>query len=127
LPVKKVNFVKILIVERFVREILFIAIQIEFYYFSNNFPFYNIINKMIMCLGEIMKETNKNFVVSYKTAYNIGVRKVLICHCPVIYTYEGVDIQLIFLYFRLSSLDFPEVSKHPFAVIKIRKSILITG
>jgi hypothetical protein len=73
-----------------------------------------------------MKERNKNFFVSYKTANNVGVWKVLNGHCPVINSYEGVDIQLIFLYFLLGSLDFSEVSKHPFTVVKICKSILIS-
>jgi hypothetical protein len=80
-----------------------------------------------MCQREIMEETNKNFFVSYKTADDIGVWKVLNGHGPVVDSYEGVDIQLIFFDLCFCSLDFSEVSKQPFSIIKIGKSILISN
>jgi hypothetical protein len=92
LPVEKVDFIQVLIVETLVRKVLLVAVHLRLDDLTDHLFLLNIVDEVIVGKCKVMEKANKHFLVSYKTADYIRVREILICHGPVIYAYELINV-----------------------------------
>jgi hypothetical protein len=119
LSVEGIDFVSCFGVKAGIWEVSFVGSHSLFTTFAHNSSISNIPEEMIMGQLIIIKEINKNFIISLKATGNIRFWKTFIYHCKVIDSKKSIYVKFILFDFFLCSVFFSKCSQEEFTIIKV--------